>query len=71
MKRCVAARFVILSGGQDLDGDVAVQPRLARLVDDAHSAFAEPGFDLVVLERAIDHATSSAETITVLSTREF
>ena len=51
-------------GGQDLDGDVAVQPRIARLVDDAHAAFAEPGFDLVVLERAIDHATSSAETVT-------
>jgi hypothetical protein len=32
---------------QDLDGDVALQPRVAGAIDLAHSAGAEHGFDFV------------------------
>ena len=35
------------SGGQDLDGDDAIQPRVARPIDLAHSARAENGLNLV------------------------
>ena len=37
-------------GGQDLDRDVAVEPRIARAIDLAHSSGAERRNDLVVTE---------------------
>ena len=36
--------------GEDLDGDVAIEPRIARAIDLAHAARADGGDDLVVPE---------------------
>src|SRR5437764_5942517 len=38
------------SGGKHLEGDRAVQAGIASLVDDAHSTFAELGFDPVATD---------------------
>jgi hypothetical protein len=41
-------------GRQDLDGDVAVQPRVARAIDLAHAAGTERGEDFVRAETRPD-----------------
>ena len=40
---------------QDLDGDEAIEMGVARLVDDAHPAFAQLGFDRVAVEGLAEH----------------
>ena len=37
-----------LIGRKDLEGDQPIQPRVARLIDDAHAAFAEFFEDIVI-----------------------
>jgi hypothetical protein len=44
-----------LVGGQDLDGDGAVEVRVASFVDHTHAAFAELRFDPVMVQRLADH----------------
>ena len=41
--------------GKHLDGDEAIQVRVARLVDDTHAAFAKLLRDLVVTKCLVDH----------------
>ena len=41
---------------QDFDGDVAVEPRVARAVDGPHAAFAEFGNDFEGADTLADHA---------------
>ena len=48
--------------GQDLDGDVAIEPRVPRLIDLAHAAGAEGGDDLV---RAEASAGNEGQTLAV------
>jgi hypothetical protein len=43
-------------GRKEFDGDVAVEPDVLGLVDDAHAAFAKLGDDLVVGYGLADHA---------------
>ncbi len=47
------------SGGQDLDGDVAAEPRVHGLVDLAHAAFAELVLDPIGSEGCPDHLTAT------------
>ena len=42
---------------QNLDGDGAVELRVEGLVDDAHPALAELGFNQVPVERVTDHGS--------------
>ena len=50
-----AVRIGDLVGGQDLDGDDAIEMGVAGFVDDAHAAFAQLGFDRVAVESLADH----------------
>ena len=49
-KELATARRKRHAGAHDLDGDATSRPRLNRLVDDAHPAFAEETNDLVVAD---------------------
>ena len=40
---------------QDLEGNIAAEPGIARSVDDAHAALAQLAEDLVVAEGPADH----------------
>src|SRR4051812_45560200 len=54
-----AVRILHFTGGQNLDGDVAVQTRVQRLIDLAHAAFADLLHDLIVEYGLSDHRVSS------------
>ena len=62
-KRRLRSGSATFSGGQDLDGDEAVQVGVAGLVDHAHAAFAELLEDLVVRERAAGLQVHSCRSI--------
>jgi hypothetical protein len=52
-------------GGQDLQRDVAIESRIARAIDLAHSAFAQFGQNLIGSYRPADH--NAADSIRLLS----
>ena len=52
------------AGRQHLDGDEAIEPRVARLVDLAHAAFADEGEDLVGTEPGAGGSMSDWTKIT-------